>query len=119
MPHKRTKKLDLSIEQSAWPTDHRKFSDLVDYQGGLTIAERRHQLLEFEGLGYTALKLDKKLMSMLDGGGIQKTLSKMLKYSAQADEKGSSFVFQKEGVGSSAPIFSHTRCVEDLSSFIY
>ena len=41
-------------------------------------------LLEYEGLWYTALKLNKKLMSMLKDGGIQETLSNMLKYS----EKG-------------------------------
>lgn len=107
MPPKRTKKIDLSIEQSAWPTHHRKFSDLVDYQGGLTIAQRRHSLLEYEGLGYTALKLNKKLMSMLNDGGIQDTLSNMLKYS----EKGSTFLFQKEGIATSTPVYSHTRLV--------
>jgi hypothetical protein len=116
MPPKRTKKLDSSIQQSNWPVEHRKFTDLVDSQSGLSVAQRRQALLDYKGLGYTSLKLDSNLMKKLEGGKVQKTLSDMIKYSAKADEKdkGSSFVFQKEGPNSSTPIYSHTRSAEGL-----
>jgi len=91
MPSKRTKKLDLPSQQSKWPVEHRKFTDLVYSQSGFSVSQRRHALLDYENLGYTSLKLDSNLMKMLEGGKVQKTLSNMLKYSAKADEKGSSF----------------------------
>ena len=109
MPPKRTKKSDSSIQQSTWTVVQRKFTDLVDSQSGFSVSQRRHTLFDYEGLGYTSLKLDSILMNKLEGGEVQKTLSNMLKYSAKADEKGSSFVFQKEGANSSTPIYSDTR----------
>jgi hypothetical protein len=112
MPSKRTKKIDLPSQQSNWPVEHRKFTDLVYSQSGFSVSQRRHALLDYENLGYTSLKLDSNLMKMLEGGKVQKTLSNMLKYSAKADEKGSSFVFQKEGTNSSTPIYSDTRSAE-------
>lgn len=89
MPPKRTRKKDLSSQQSARRTVNQNLTNLVEHNKGLTKAQRRHQLLEFQGLGYTALKLDNNLMRMLDDGKVQETLSNMLKYSAKADEKGS------------------------------
>jgi negative regulator of genetic competence, sporulation and motility len=114
MPPKRTKKSDSSIQQSTWTVVQRKFTDLVDSQSGFSVSQRRHTLFDYEGLGYTSLKLDSNLMKKLEGGKVQKTLSNMIKYSAKADEKdkGSSFVFQKEGPNSSTPIYSDTRSAE-------
>ena len=68
----------------------------------------RHQLIKYQGLGYTALKLNNILMRMLADRRVQETLPNMIKYSAKADEKGSTFVFQ-EGIATSTPVFSKTR----------
>jgi len=67
MPSKRTKKLDLPSQQSIWPVEHRKFTDLVYSQSGFSVSQRRHALLDYENLGYTSLKLDSNLMKMLEG----------------------------------------------------
>ena len=71
MPPKRTKKSDSSIQQSTWTVVQRKFTDLVDSQSGFSVSQRRHTLFDYEGLGYTSLKLDSNLMNKLEGGEVQ------------------------------------------------
>ena len=72
MPSKRTKKSDSSIQQSTWTVVQRKFTNLVDSQSRFSVSQRRHTLFDYEGLGYTSLKLDSNLMNKLEGGEVQK-----------------------------------------------
>ena len=72
MPPKQTIKSDSSIQQSTWTVVQRKFTNLVDSQSGFSVSQRRHSLFDYEGLGYTSLKLDSNLMNKLEGGKVQK-----------------------------------------------
>ena len=115
MPPRRSKKrtvvdIDPPNDESSWKEQKRNLSDFVFDCKNLSKSQKRAQLMELNGRGYTAIMLDDYCMHLLEDGSVQETLSNMLKYGSRNDGvNGTQLVFQKPGVSANVPELSRTR----------
>jgi hypothetical protein len=108
-------------KQEDWPVVERSLAVIIEEVAQKRTPSAKRRFLELKQKGYSAIRLDADLMSLLLDGKITDTLSNLLQYSRPAEKQGSTFVFQSGSTTSSiAPVLSKTRLViNNFVVFVY